>query len=174
MKIYCDNIIKKFNSGLGILPTSIIVKINPHKPPVSLELFYDMIKVEGCIDLIIVGPINEESKQGLSWLTPKLISEGYFISYFTDINERLPNIIFTQYIFDAQYDSLRRRNDLKGLGNKAIIILREDNLSRLMAARQTLLKTEVNSKIMFDKGLLDEQILIDHKVYDLYPYVEIL
>ena len=173
MKIYCESLVTMFNGGLGILPTSIVAKIDPHKPPLSLNLFYEQVKAIGCIDLIIIGPINEESKEGLSWLTPKLISEGYFISYFTDMAETLPDVIFTQYIFNAHYDALRRRKDLKGLGDKAIIILRDDSIDKLKASRYVLLQAGVRSKIMFDEKLISKEMLIMDGIYDLYPYVEI-
>ena len=172
MKIYYQLEEPTFNGGLGVLPVSIKLTYTPTKIPLySLPLLYDKIKETNCLDLIIDGPITDEvSLEGLSWLTPKLISEGYFISYHTNIEEILPSVIFTRYIFDANLHILRRRKDIGGLKENVIIILTDKTIPEFKMSRMLLLKNNIKAKVMFDERGIDRKLILEEGLYDIHPY----
>ena len=172
MKIYYQLEGPAFNGGIGILPISLKLVYTPTKVPLySLPLLYDEIKETHCLDLIIQGPITDESSaEGLSWLTPKLISEGYFISYLTHMNEGLPSIIFTQYVLNTDIHILRRKKDLNWIKGNTIIILKDKAITELRMSRKLLLDANVKSKIMFDETLISKNLILEEGVYDLIPY----
>ena len=90
-----------YNENLGFLPVSNFVTLHNYDP---FDTIYEYIINSGCRDIILFEFQGEEKK--LQWLIPRLLSENYFVSLFTDIKYIPENIIYSRLICSIKYEDI--------------------------------------------------------------------
>ena len=156
-----------FNKGLGRLPVSIIVDFYDDES-VNIDDLYHTIKLMDDIRDIIFRENTPTNKNVLSWVTPKLISEGYFVSIFSDTF--IP-ISYNRLITTIYHPNEIRKNInfLQKLIKMDIIILDVDSIDHLILCRKLLLKSQIEAMVMFNSTKVLCSQTIDAKIYDIAP-----
>uniref|UniRef100_A0A6M3JIR2 Uncharacterized protein n=1 Tax=viral metagenome TaxID=1070528 RepID=A0A6M3JIR2_9ZZZZ len=173
MDIRCKTNLKPIWTTVGFLPISLLIEVDPSYPPISLENMYINIRESGCRDIIIVGNIDSGSCLVLSWLTVKLISEGFFITLVLNMGGVIPNIIVHKHVFKATLETIvKLKGQFESLTEKTIVIIQEGEIKKLLSAITILRRGKCKSRIMFDESLVDKNLLIEGGVFDVYPYRE--
>jgi len=71
------NVAVRYNNGIGNYPVSMIIDFYEDEE-VNVKDLYNTIKANEYIKDIIFRENTAVNEETLSWVTPKLISEGYF------------------------------------------------------------------------------------------------
>jgi len=157
-----------FNKGLGRLPVSIIVDFYEDES-VNIDDLYDTIKSMGDIRDIIFRESTSANEKVLSWVTPKLISGGYFVSVFS--NTLFQQLNYNRLITTIYHPNEIRKNInfLQKLIKMDIIILDVDSIDHLILCRKLLLKSQIEAMVMFNSTKVLCSQAIDAKIYDIAP-----
>jgi len=157
----------EFNNGLGFFPVSLFIDFYPDNS-VNLNDLYNTITSFNNVQDIIFRENVSNNLETLSWVTPKLISEGYYISLFSnnfvDVNyNRLITTIThpNQFRKNIKFISVLTQND--------IIILDFDDPNFVILTKKLLLKYEIKSKILFNSVKISVSEILNLKIYDMYP-----
>ena len=157
-----------FNKGLGRLPVSIIVDFYEDES-VDIDDLYDTIKSMGDIRDIIFRENTSVNEKVLSWVTPKLIAEGYFVSVFS-------NTLFQQLNYNRLITTIYHPNETKKCFNflqrlikMDVIILDVGSIDHLIFCRKLLLKSQMEAMVMFNSAKVLCDQVIDAKIYDITP-----
>jgi len=161
------NVAVRYNNGIGNYPVSMIIDFYEDEE-VNVKDLYNTIKANEYIKDIIFRENTAVNEETLSWVTPKLISEGYFVSIYSDT---LPYTSYNRLITTITHPNLIRKNIkfLQALTDRDLIILDVDSLDYIIFCRKLLLKSQIKTKVMFNSYKVDSNKVIDAYIYDILP-----
>lgn len=164
------NIEVDFNSGLGFFPVSIIIDFYEDESVSRDDLYNTINSIDGPKD-IIFRENTTTNIETLSWVIPRLIAEGYFVSIYSD---SLPHINYNRLITTITHPNQIKKNVkfLQALTDRDIIILNVDSVDHIMFSKKLLIQSQINSRVMFNSFTVLESYVIDAKIYDIIPIYE--
>jgi len=157
----------EFNNGLGFFPVSLFIDFYP-TDPVELNDLYNTITSFNNVQDIIFRENIDNNLETLSWVTPKLISEGYYISLFSN---NFVDVNYNRLITTITHPNQFRKNLklMSALTQNDIIILDFYDANYISLTKKILLKHEIKSKILFNSVKIPASELLYLKIYDMYP-----
>ena len=157
----------KFNVGLGFKPVSLFIDFFEDEKVSEIDLYDTIRETEGVTDVIFRENV-EVNTDALFWVSPRLISEGYFVSVFSN---DLPQFAYNRLISVIPHPNEIRKNlkTLTALTKNDILVANVDTVDFLIFTRKLILNQNIQAKVMFNINKLHEEDLLSKGVYDIFP-----
>jgi hypothetical protein len=156
----------RYNNRLGFLAYSNIIdcsQYSDHTEDMYIDLYRNIID-EGCKDIILYN--HSRLIDTLSWVIPRLISEGYYISLISSLDD-CDKFIATRLILPIKFEHRIVFGALDSLSPQDIVIIEDMNIELIMRTL-AIIKDCKAKKYYIESEELNKEI-INNKLFDLEP-----